>query len=159
MIGSGSQNPSDRGRAASPVVGKALEAAVVVLYLVLLSTVLYGGVVPEYRAAAGTELGDRVLAESVVEIHAAVPQPGARSETDVALPETIRGEPYRIKATDDRLVLAHPHPEIGGERPITVPADVDRVHGEWNSTDRSLIVVTDDGDERVVRLENEVIGA
>lgn len=52
-------------RAVSPVVGKALEAALVVLFIGLVTTSLYGSVLPSYRTTAGDGVGERTLASAV----------------------------------------------------------------------------------------------
>lgn len=144
-------------RGSTPVVGKALEAGIVVLYIGLLTTVLYGGLVPDYRAAAGEEVGDRVLAETAQELQGAVPQsPYATAEATVSIPDTIRGSTYRLRAVERsdgyRLSLEHPHPEIDGEVPVLVPADIVAIDGTWESTDPAVITVEQTDNGRVVEL-------
>lgn len=123
-------------RAVSPVVGKALEASLVVLYLGLVTTTLYGGVVPEYRAAAGAEVGERTLAAAASEVERAVPPP-ARSvtvEVRVDLPRTIAGDRYAIRTDGAGLALDHPHPAVDGRARLSLPAHVVAVRGAWEST-------------------------
>lgn len=145
-------------RAATPAVGKALEAGVVVLYIGLLTATLYGGAVPEYRSAAGDAVGDRALATAAERVQQSVP-PAARSvaaRTRVDLPDTIRGDPYRVRADGRALVLDHPHPAVDGRAPLALPDRVVRVEGEWTSTERTVVRV-DGGDAPgtvVVRLES-----
>lgn len=142
-----------RDRGVSAVVGKALEAAIVVLYVSLLIATLYGGAIPEYESAAGAELGERVLAESVLEVRAAVPASGAGTATVAHdIPRTIDDEPYRIVAANDSLQLVHEDRSIGGRLPLALPADVQRVEGEWLSTAEQAIVVERTPGGRVVRL-------
>jgi hypothetical protein len=146
---------SDGRRGVSPVVGKALEISVVVLYIGLLSTTLYGGVVPDFRSAAGDELADRTLAGATQEVEDAVP-PGTATAVDVRrqveLPRTIRGEPYHVRVDGRTLVLDHPDPNVGVETTLAVPTAVVRVEGSWSSTAEAFVVVelTDAG--LVVRL-------
>lgn len=128
-------------RAVSPVVGKALEAALVVLYLGLVTTTLYGGVVPDYRAAAGAEVGERTLSAAANEVERAVP-PAARSvtvEVHVDLTRTIAGDRYavRVERADGgvvALVLDHADPAVGGRARLSLPAHVVSVRGAWEST-------------------------
>lgn len=130
-------------RALSPVVGKALEAALVVLYLGMLTTALYGGVVPEYRTATGTELADRVLAENAQRVQQAVP-PNATvvdARRRVDLPRTIAGEPYEIRTEGRTLVLDHPDPRIGGRARLALPETVVRVGGAWPSRQPATVRV------------------
>lgn len=144
-------------RGASPVVGKALEAGIVVLYIALLLTVLYGGAVPEYRAAAGEEVGDRVLAEASQEIQTAVPEhETTTARVTVDLPEQLQGSNYQLRATERdggyALVLDHPAPSVGGELPVLLPADIVRFEGSWDSTASAVVVVEQDTEGRVVEL-------
>lgn len=144
------------GRAVVPSVGKALEASIVVLYVALLSTTLYGGVVPDYRSSAADELADRTLATAASEVRDAVPPPATAVDVErsVDLPETIRGEGYRIRATNGSLVLVHPDRAVGGHASLALPDRVRAVEGEWHSHDRTRVVVvsTDAGNGVVVRL-------
>jgi len=145
-------------RAVSPVVGKAVEASVVVLYVALLSATLYGGVVPEYRTAAGAEVGERVLAESAQRVQQAVPTDarGVEVRRRVTLPDTIRGRRYAIRVAGRELVLDHPDDGVGGRVALALPPTVDAVSGDWSSAERAVVVVqsTGDGDGLAVRLES-----
>ncbi|MFC4405340.1 DUF7266 family protein [Haloarchaeobius iranensis] len=150
----GNVHPDRRG--VSPVVGKALEISVVVLYIGLLSTTLYGGVVPDFRSAAGDELADRTLAGATQEVEDAVP-PGTATAVDVRrrveLPRTIRGEPYHVRTDGRTLVLDHPDPNVAGETTLAVPAAVAQVEGSWSSTAEAFVVVEGTDAGLVVRLE------
>lgn len=142
-------------RALSPVVGKALEAALVVLYLGMLTTVLYGGVLPEYRAATGTELADRVLAENAQRVQQAVP-PNATvvdARRRIDLPSTIAGESYEIHTEDRTLVLDHPDPRISGQARLALPEAVVRVRGAWHSRQPATVRVRSVDGGLAVRLE------
>lgn len=146
----------ERERAVSAVVGKSLEAGIVVLYVSLLVSTLYGGVVPEYRAAAGDELGERVLAEAAVEVQTAVPaDPRTEARVRHDLPTTIRGGTYSVVAENDTLRLEHPDDAIGGEQPLALPPDVERVEGTWHSHQTTVVTVEQTDDGRVVRLHAE----
>lgn len=146
---------ADTARATSPVVSKGLEATIVVLYIGLVAATLYGGVVPEYRAAAGEEVAERTTAAAAADIERAVPPSVARAETrvDVRLPATIAGHSYRIHADDERLVLEHPDPEIAAEVPLVLPDSVTSVSGSWESGGRATVRVaaTDAGLEVSLR--------
>lgn len=142
-------------RAVSPVVGKALEAALVVLYLGMVTTALYGSAVPDYRAATGAELADRTLAETTQYVQQAVP-PNATAvdvRRRVDLPATIAGEPYEIHADGGALVLTHPNPAIGGRSRLALPTAVDRVSGTWDSRQPATVSVESEGGRYVVRLD------
>lgn len=142
---------TDRGFA--PVVGKGLEAAIVVLFVAGLVTVLYGGVLPEYRTAAATEMGDRVLVTAADGVESSIPPRSTHVEARhrVDLPDTIRGAAYRIRATNGTLVLEHPNPDVGGRVRLALPDRVVSVGGVWESDDRTAVRVTGDGDQlRVV---------
>lgn len=142
-------------RAVSTVVGKGLEAALVVLYLGMITTALYGSVVPDYRAATGGELADRTLAESTQYVQQAVPPNATVVDVRrlVDLPATIAGEPYEIRADGEALVLVHPDPAIGARARLALPSAVDRVAGTWDSQRPAAVGVESDGDRYVVRLE------
>ncbi|MES3518488.1 MAG: hypothetical protein PPP58_12580 [Natronomonas sp.] len=131
-------------RAVTPIVGKALEAAIVVFYIALLTTILYGSVVPEYRAVAGTEVADRTVADVATDVEAAVPPEAFAADVTVAveLPRTIDGSEYRIQAVGERLRLEHPNPDLGVEVTLSLPGHVDSVSGEWHSDDPAEINVT-----------------
>jgi hypothetical protein len=127
----------------SPVVGKAMEATLVVLYLGLVTTTLYAGAVPEYRAAAGAEVADRTLADAATDLETAVP-PTAQSATvrlEVAIPATIAGRGYTIRPDGNGLVLAHPDPTVSARTPLVLPDRVVRVTGEWRGGDDATIRV------------------
>jgi hypothetical protein len=144
----------DRGL--SPVVGKTLELGLVVLYLGFVTTALYGGVVPDYRNAAGASVADRTLASGAERVEAAVP-PNATHvavQRRVPLPATIRGEQYRIEATNrTTLALRHPNPEVGGRVRLVLPGSVVSVSGEWQSGSPAAVTVSRNATGLVVQLE------
>lgn len=135
-------------RAMSPVVGKAMEATLVVLYLGLVTSALYGGAVPEYRNAAGSEVAERTLADAATDLESAIP-PKATAATvrfERELPPTIAGAAYRIRAGPDELVLEHPDPEVATTTPLVLPARVVAVNGTWDGGDALVLrVETVDG--------------
>jgi len=130
-------------RAAAPAVGKALEAGIVVLFVALLTTTLYGGVVPNARTAAADEVGERTLQHAAANVEAAVPETGSEAadagdvvaERRVSLPATIRDRGYRVTATGEALVLVHEHGSVGGETPLVLPDSVREVRGNWTDSD------------------------
>lgn len=130
-------------RANSAVVGKALEAALVIMFVGLLSSTLFGGVVPDYRSAGATEIGDRVLAKSAHRIQQAVPANAIVVETQlqVDLPRTIRSRAYRIHANETSITLDHPHQAISQSVSLALPNTVVRVEGNWTSRDSAYISV------------------
>lgn len=140
-IGSGPERPSrrfiDARRAVAPAISKTLEIGLGVLIVALLTTTLYGSVVPGYRTAAGVELADQSLANAIAATERAVP-PEAQSATatvHVELPATIRGATYEIQAAGDALELVHPHPKIGRRVRLAIPHRVVSVTGTWRSTE------------------------
>lgn len=138
-------------RAMSPVVGKAMEATLVVLYLGLLTTALYGGAVAEYRGTAGEEVAERTLADAATDVEAAVP-PEATAATvrvEVDLPPTIAGAAYTVRARPDELVLEHPDARISTTAPLVLPDRVVGVSGTWQSGGTTTVRVetTDAGTE------------
>jgi hypothetical protein len=143
-------------RALSPVVGKTLELGLVVLYLAFVATALYGGVVPDYRNAAGASVADRTLASSAERLEAAIP-PNATHvavERRVSLPTTIRGEQYWIEATNrSTLRLRHPNPEIGERIRLVLPDPVVSVSGTWQSGSPAVVTVSRNATGLVVQLE------
>ncbi|WP_199723013.1 hypothetical protein [Halobellus sp. Atlit-38R] len=141
--------PFDRGL--SPVVGKTLELGVGVLFVALLTATFFGGIAPDYRAAVGTELGDRALLAAAERVEAAVPtDTDVRADRSVAvrLPPAIRGDPYRVVVANDTsrpaLRLVHPDASIDGRIRLTVP-DTTAVSGSWDSASpsRAVVVVTE----------------
>lgn len=129
-------------RAVSPTVGKALELGVVVLYVSLLVTALYGGAVPTYRTAAADEVADRTLADAADRIEAAVPTDASRVRRAVRLdlPRTLRGAAYDLRVRDRTLVLDHPHPDVGERTRLALPDDA-AVRGAVSSRDDAVVAV------------------
>ncbi|WP_336336832.1 DUF7266 family protein [Haloarcula brevis] len=141
-------------RALSTVVEKLLSMGLVLLYIGLVTTTLYGGTVPAYQAAVGAELGDRTLAEAAARIEQAVP-PDARAVSAtvrVSLPDTIDGTGYSIRTDGDDLVLDHPDSEISGRTRPLLPDRVDTFEGEWKSGSRTVVVVSGTRGSVTVRL-------
>jgi len=142
-------------RAVAPVAGKVLEVGLVLLYVALLTTALYGGAVPEYRTDAGQSLADRTLAVAAERIQQAVPPDATRASVrhEVSLPGTIRERQYALRVEEGWLVLDHPHPEVGGRVRLALPGTVTDVGGSWRSDRPAVVRVTDTPDGTVVRLE------
>jgi hypothetical protein len=142
-------------RGLSTVVEKLLSLSIVVLYISLLTTVLYGGAVPSYRGAVGAELGERTLSEATARVEQTVP-PAARSvdaTRRVDLPGTIEGTTYRIRADNGTLVLDHPHPDVGGRARPILPSRVTAIEGEWTSGGPLVVSVTGNRTNMTVSLE------
>lgn len=142
-------------RGVSTVVEKLLSLSIVLLYITLLTTVLYGGTIPSYRGAVGAELGERTLSESTARIEQTVP-PAGRSVTAsrrVSLPATIDGATYEIRADGGRIVLDHPDPDIGGQTNPVLPSRVETLTGAWQSGGEMSITVSGSRGDLTVRLE------
>ncbi|MFB6105609.1 MAG: hypothetical protein ABEJ70_01420 [Halobacteriaceae archaeon] len=141
-------------RAASPVVGKALEAGLVLVVVGVLSTALFGGFVPAVRERTDRAVGERALAAAAARVEGAVPPVGraVRVRLRVDLPTHVGGDAYVVRATGRTLVLDHPDPAVGGRATLHLPDRVVAVRGRWRSTDRNAVVVRGGPDGVVVRL-------
>jgi hypothetical protein len=139
----------------APATSKLLEVTLVMLYLGLVATALYGGVVPEYRSQAGEEVAERTLATASQRVQQAVPPEGrhVRSTARVDLPATIRGQHYRIRVVGRRLVLQHPSPSIEATTRLALPDGVTAVAGNWSSDAEARVVVRGSRRGLVVTLE------
>lgn len=144
-------------RGLSTVVEKLLSLSIVMLYITLLTTVLYGGSVPAYRGAVGAQLGERALAEATAEIERTVPPRGraATAKRRVDLPATIHGAGYRIRANGTHLLLDHPDDEVGGHARPILPDRVQNVTGVWESGAETVVEVAGSQGNLTVRLEEE----
>jgi hypothetical protein len=152
-------------RALSSVVGKTLELGLLALFVGLLVSTFYGGVLPEYRASAANSVADRTSASVATELEAAVPSTGdvgvapddgvqsVAVEHEVDVPRTIRGDRYRLRLESSALVLDHPVDGLSRRVPLALPADVSRVEGEATSGETVVIVVESTDGGLVVRLE------
>lgn len=139
-----------RDRGFTPVVGKGLEAAIVVLYITSLVATLHGGVLPDYRTDAAAEVGDRTLASAADRVEASVPPPSTAVDVTrtVSLPDTIDRASYRVRAVNDTrsLVLDHPDPDVDGRIRLALPDRVVAIEGSWESDDPARVRVRGDAD-------------
>lgn len=160
-------------RAVVPVVGKALEVALVVLLVSVLTASLFGTAVPTYRSSVGSEVGDRSLQYAANEVEGAArdaartasegqataaEQPTSAAErvaveVDVPLPRTIRGSRYRVRTSGGALRLDHPHPTIGERARLSLPAGA-RLSGTWRSGSETSVAVSGGDGAIRVRLVN-----
>jgi len=142
-------------RGVSTVVEKLLALSIVVLYIGLLTTTLYGGAVPTYRTTVGAELGDRTLATAAARVEQAVPSATrhAAVQVRVDLPPTIDGAGYELNATNGTLLLTHPDPGIGGRIELVLPGHVRGISGEWQSGGALIVRVRGGPGSHVVTLE------
>lgn len=148
--------PAD-SRGVAPVVGKALEAGLVVAYVSLLTSALFGGVVPDYRTAAGDAVADRTVAAAAQRVQQAVPPDATavRATARVAIPDAIRGTAYEVVVRNRTLVVVHPHPGVAARARLALPAAVASVDGRWDSTERALVSVRSAPGGLAVRLHSE----
>lgn len=140
-------------RGFAPVVGKGLEAVIVVLYVTSLVTVLHGGVLPEYRTATAAEMSERTLAATAERIEASIPPPssGADVTRTFDLPAAIDRAAYRIRAENGSLVLDHPDDDVSGRLHLALPRRVVAVEGTWHSDERAILRIrATDGRLRVI---------
>jgi len=135
-------------RALVPVVGKTLEALLVLLYVASLVVTLHGGVVPDYRTAAAAEVGDRTLASAAARIEASVPprSSGAAVSRTVDLPAAIDDAVYRLRVENRTLVLDHPDPALSGRLRLSLPPRVATVEGSWSSDEPATLRIRGGGD-------------
>jgi hypothetical protein len=146
------RSPDDRG--VTPVVGKALEAGLVVLFVVLVTTALSTAVVPGYERVAGQRVADRTLASAAERVQQTVP-PTARhatARTRVDLPRTIAGAGYHVRTDGRTLVLDHPDGALVTRSRLALPDRVDRVEGSWSSREPAVVRVERADTGLVVRL-------
>lgn len=141
-------------RALTPAVGKALEVGIVVLFVGVLTTALYGNVVPEYRDAVGDEVAERTVVAAAERVENAVPPRTrhARVVHRVDLPSTIRSAGYHVVAENRSLVLRHPSPAIDARTRLTLPERVATVSGTWESGEDAVVVVDGTAKRLAVRL-------
>ncbi|MFC7204505.1 hypothetical protein ACFQJC_13340 [Haloferax namakaokahaiae] len=162
--------PRGDSRAVVPVVGKALEAAIAVLFIGLLTTVLFAGVVPDHRAAVGDELADRTVATAADQIEVTASVPPAAVDVDhrarIDVPRSIQRDPYRLRyvengtlgtgtnATGPVVVLDHPADRLERRIPLSLPESVN-ASGECNSASDCFVRASrEDGGDVVVELTN-----
>lgn len=142
-------------RATAPVVGKALEIALILLYIGFLSAGLYGGVIPDARASADQAIAERTIATAVEEIRGAIPSSGiGQVQVPIRLPETIGGEPYRIVARDGHLIIRHDDPAVEATASLLLPSRVRTISGQWHSEEENSILVNSTEDGVTVRLKS-----
>lgn len=148
------RNLRDDDRAASAVVGKVLAAGIAVLYVAGMTTLLFGGVVPEYRAASGGELGDRVLATAAGELERSIPavEGEVHLRTERELPATIKDEEYELVLSGTTLELDHPEPKIGAKTEIALPPDVTVENATWTSRQTFVVVQGGTADNRTLTI-------
>jgi hypothetical protein len=142
-------------RATAPVVGKALEIALVVAYIGLVAGGLYGGVVPDTRTTADQAIAERTVAASVEEIRAAIPPTGIGVvQVSITLPSTIGGDPYVVVPHDGYLILRHPDPSVDAKVSLLLAPRVTAITGRWESGASNILRVNATQDGVIVRLEN-----
>lgn len=144
-------------RGLTPVISKALSIGIVVLYIGILTTVLYGSVIPEYRMATANEVSDRTLATAAERVQQAVPPPTRHIDArfSLELPGTIRDQAYSLQAANRSLVLNHPHPNIGGRVPLVLPRTVIGIEGKWQSHETLIIRVEGTNSRYIIKLGSE----
>lgn len=144
------------GRGLTPVVSKTLAIGIAVLYIAGMTTVLLGGVVPEYETRAGAEVGERVLATAAGEIEEAPPtvDGDVETQTTVTLPETIANSGYDLVLSNEsnRLALDHPESAVETETRLSLPSNVSLQNGTV-SGGALVITVSGPPDDRTLRVE------
>jgi hypothetical protein len=144
-------------RGVTPVVSKTLAIGLVVLYITGMTTILLGGVVPDYERRAGDELGERVLATVAGEIEQTPPGVDGRldTQTTVEVPATIANAGYTLVLSNQtgRLVLDHPDPAITAETRLSLPSNVTIENATVDSGTPLQIRVRGPSAERTLTIE------
>lgn len=142
----------DRGL--TPVVSEALVIGLVLLYIGLLTALLYGSVIPAYQTTSGAEVGDRVLTTVTERVEQDVtPSYRLDARSRIELPSTINDRAYSIRAINRTLVLEHPHPKIGGRTRPAQPESVSAIDGSWRS--HTPLIIRTVGNETGYRITIE----
>lgn len=141
-------------RAVAPVVGKALEAGLVLLFVALVTTALSTAVVPGYERVAGQRVADRTLAGAAERVQQAVPPDTRRAEARVRvdLPGTIAGRGYHVRTDGRALVLDHPDEALVARSRLALPDRVVRVEGSWSSREPAAVQARQTDRGVVIRL-------
>lgn len=141
-------------RAVAPVVGKALEAGLVLLFVALVTTALSTAVVPGYERVAGQRVADRTLAGAAERVQQAVPPATRHAEARVRvdIPRTIAGRGYRVRTDGRSLVLDHPDEALVARSRLALPDRVVRVEGSWASREPAVVRVRGTDSGAVLRL-------
>lgn len=141
-------------RAVAPVVGKVLAAGLAVLYISATTSLVLGGIAPEYRDATGNELGERVLATAAGTVERAMPETDAAVEASATaeLPATIRNAGYAVKVVNGTLTLDHPRDRLDCRARIQIPSNVSVTDGRWDSGAKLVIRVSGPPTNRTLRL-------
>jgi len=124
-------------RAVSPIVEKVVAVGIVALFVSGFVGALLGGVVPDYRAATGQEVGERVLARAAQTVERAIPSVDGpvRGRATAQLPATIADRGYHLELDGRTLRLDHPNPNIGASTRVAVPATATVRNGTWQGGD------------------------
>jgi hypothetical protein len=143
-------------RAVSAVVGKTLAIGLALLYVAGMMSVLYGGVVPEYRTQTGAEIADRVLATAAGNLERAPPAVRGTVDTHgvVELPATIRQHSYTLVLSNRTLTLDHPERGVGAETRLGLPENVTVDDGTWHSGSDLVIRVRGPADDRRLTIDD-----
>lgn len=142
-------------RAVAPVVAKLLAAGIAVLYIAGTTTLLFGGVVPEYRTAAGEEVSERVLADAAGTIERGAPDTDTTVDVYVRteLPATIRNSGYTLVLDNATLILDHPNDRLDRRTNLSVPQSMATSESRWESGGELVVHVSGDATDRTVELE------
>lgn len=125
-------------RGVSTVTAKTLELAIGILFIAVVTALLFGVTVSEYQAAVGEELAERTLDRLATQITAAIPADSVRlnRQVRVQIPARIHSQQYQITAISTEqgaiLALTHPSDRIAAQRVVAV-SNATVVHGEIQS--------------------------
>lgn len=144
-------------RATSSVVGKLLGVGLVLLYLSGVTTVLFGGVIPDAQRASGQEVAERTVADVAARLERAIEPVQGHVQGRVAFepPTTIDGSGYRLRLRDGEIALVHPNDAFSTVAPLDVPSAVTVVDSTVDSGASGALVVRGEADNRTIALVEE----
>ncbi len=143
-------------RGVSPGVEKLLVAGIMLSFVGMTATVLIAGPVPEYKAAAGDELSERVVSRVGNALEKSLPGVGGtvRVQTSLSIPATLADRAYRINLNESELSLNHPSPGIGARTAIGLPAGYSIGPGSVQSGPEVRILISGTAGNRTVGLRS-----
>lgn len=113
-----------RDRGLSPVIGKALELAIGLALIAVVTTVMLSTVIPAHTEALGEPTAAVALdglAEVIERTGWAAPSTVGSRRITVELPATVAGYGYRIEAQGGGLRMHHPTAALALRRPLALP--------------------------------------
>lgn len=143
-------------RALSAVIAKTFAAAIAMLYVIGMTGLLYGSIVPGYEAATGEELSERVLATAAETVEQSPPDARGTVNATAAvdLPSTIDGESYELHLSAGELRLDHPSDQLDRSIRLSLPSNTTVETGTWQSGTDFQVRVEGPSTNRTIRIES-----